>query len=472
MPVQDVVPELILLGGGVGVLLFALFAPRRVQPAAAGLSLLVLAAVAMVSIPMLGEQQTLTFFETFAIDDTALWGKLMVLSVTALIVLLCVDWFRTDARHGESYTLFLFSGLGAILLAGAADLMELVLAALLASAPGYALAAYHRQSRQASEAGIKYYLLGGLANGGMLYGAMLLFGLSGGTTFSQLAQQLPEADAFPAAAGFGLVVVGLAFKLGAVPAHAWMPDVADGSPAPAAAFLTIAPKIGAFIALSRLVAVMPEELVAWRPLLAILAATTMTIGNLSCLWQDDIRRLLGWSAVSQTGYGLMAITALGRSHLALPALLFFLAAYSLANIAAFGVVISLRGLRTRADFAGLSRTRPALSLALVIAFLSFVGIPPLAGFTAKLALFTATMEAGYTWLAALAVANTVASLFYYARFLGPAYFEPPDGDRDVFGWRPLLVVAVCTVGLIALGLGAEIAIDAFGRAALLPGSTP
>ncbi|MFV1986916.1 MAG: proton-conducting transporter membrane subunit, partial [Gemmatimonadota bacterium] len=196
---------------------------------------------------------------------------------------------------------------------------------------------------------------------------------------------------------------------------------------------------------------------------------TMTLGNLACLWQDDIRRLLGWSAVSQTGYGLMAVVALGRSDLALPALLFFLAAYSLGNLAAFGVVIALRGLRARSDFAGLSRVRPGLSAALVVAFLSFVGIPPLAGFAAKLTLFAATIEAGYAWLAVLAVANTVVSLFYYARFMGPVYFEAPSGDRALLGWRPGFAVALCVIGLIVLGLGAELAFRAFGHAWLLPG---
>jgi len=433
------------------------------------LSLVVLLVTAVISVRMIGDPQHLTFFSTYAVDDSALWGTLMILGVTALTVLLSVDWFRGDPRHGELYALLLFSALGAVLLAGAADLMEIILGALLASTAGYALAGYHRQSRRAGEAALKYYLLGGLANGGMLYGAVLLFGLAGSTTLSALAVSAPVADALPLAVGMGLVLVGLTFKIGAVPAHAWMPDVADGSPAAAAAFLTAAPKIGAFIAIARLVSVMPDAAIGWRPLVAVLAAATMTLGNLACLWQDDIRRLLGWSAVSQTGYGLMAVVALGRSDLALPALLYFLVAYALGNLAAFGVVVALRGLRDRSDFAGLSRVRPGLSAALVIAFLSFVGIPPLAGFAAKLALFGATLEAGYAWLAVLAVANTVVSLFYYARFIGPAYFEAPTGERAVLGWRPGLEVALCVIGLIALGLGAEVAFRAFGQASLLPG---
>ncbi|MFV1986002.1 MAG: NADH-quinone oxidoreductase subunit N, partial [Gemmatimonadota bacterium] len=290
MPVLDVVPELVLLIGGVVVLLYALFAPRRWQGGAAVLALIVLFATAAVTVPTIGDPQFLTFFSTYAVDDSAIWAKLMILGVTAVIVLLCVDWFREDQRHGELYALVLFSALGAVMLAGAADLMEIILGALLASTAGYALAGFHRRSRHAAEAAIKYYLLGGLANGGMLYGAVLLFGLAGSTTLSALAISTPTADALPLAAGVALVLVGLTFKIGAVPAHAWMPDVADGSPAPAAAFLLAVPKIGAFIAIARLMAVMPDAAIGWRPLVAVLAAATMTLGNLACLWQDDIRR--------------------------------------------------------------------------------------------------------------------------------------------------------------------------------------
>jgi len=239
------------------------------------------------------------------------------------------------------------------------------------------------------------------------------------------------------------MVLGLAFKLGAVPAHAWVPDVADGAPAPVAAFLTVAPKVGALIAISRLMFTLPEEQVGWRLLVAVLAAATMTLGNLAALWQDDVRRLLGWSAVSQSGYGLMAVVALGRSELAIPSLLFFLVAYAVANLAAFGVVVELRGRADRATYAGLATAQPLLALVLVVSVLSLVGVPPLAGFTAKLALFGAAIDAGYTWLAILAVANTVVSLAYYLRVIAPSYFEPlaapvPDPRQLGAGRHPAL----------------------------------
>lgn len=469
MPIGDIVPELILLVGAVCVLLYSLFTPQRMQWIAALIALVLVAAAGVATASMLGGAQRLTFSSTYAVDAAAVWGKLVVLAVTALTVGLSIEWFRTDPRHGEFYTLLLFSSLGAVVLAGAADLMELALGVLLSSATGYALAGYHRRSRESSEAAIKYFLLGALANGVMLYGIVLLFGLAASTTYPGLRQGLAGAHVLPLGVGAGLLVVGLAFKMGAVPAHTWMPDVADGAPAPAAAFLTAAPKVGALIALARLVLILPEATIAWRPLIAVLAALTMTVGNLAALWQENVRRLLGWSAVSQTGYGLLGVVALGRSDLALPAILYFLAAYALANLAAFGVVVELRGLRARPGYDGLARVRPALTAALAVSFLSFIGIPPLAGFAAKLTLFGAAIEAGYTWLAVLAVANTVVSLAYYGRVLGPAYFGSSTEPAPALGRWAAIAVGAAAAGIILLGLLTDLALDPLIGARALPG---
>lgn len=468
MLVGDVLPEVVLLVGAVVVLLFALFAPRRVQAWAAVLTLATLAVTVVVTLSLLGGEQRLTFAGTYAVDGVALWGKLIICGVTAVTVALSVEWFRGDPRHGEYYALVLLSALGAALLAGAADLMELTLGVLLSSATGYVLVAYHRRSRRAGEAAIKYYLLGALANGAMVYGVVLLFGLAATTTFAGLRTGLVAADPLPLVVAAALVVVGLTFKLGAVPAHAWLPDVADGAPAPVAAFVTSAPKVGALIALARLAILLPEDGVGWRPLVALLAALTMTLGNVAALWQDDVRRLLGWSAVSQTGYGMMAVVALGRSELALPALLYFLVAYVLGNLAAFGVVVELRGQAARGRYAGLATAHPLLAAALVVSFLSFIGVPPLAGFPAKLALFGAVIDAGYGWLAVLAAVNTVVSVTYYARVLAPAYFEPAAEPLPVLGAWAAVGTGVSVAALIGLGIMADGLLGAFGASRLLP----
>jgi NADH-quinone oxidoreductase subunit N len=467
--VGRVVPELVLLGGAIVALLFALFAPRRLQVGSALIALATSAGSAAVTGWMLTEPETLTFFDTYAADHVAAWAKLIVLAGTALVVGLSVPWFRRDPRHGEYYALLLLSALGVSLLAGATDLMEVVMAILLSSVTGYVLVAFHRRSRSSSEAGVKYFLLGALTSTSMLFGIALLFGLAVSTTFPGLAEGLPERG--PAlVAGSALVIAGLAFKMGAVPIHAWVPDVAEGAPAPVAAFVTSVPKVGGLIALARLVTVLPETGLGWRPLVALLAAATMTLGNLAALWQDDVRRLLGWSAVSQTGYGLLAVVAIGRSDLDVAALLLFLLAYVLANVAAFGVVVELRGRTELADYDGLARSRPWLAAVLALAFLSFIGIPPLVGFPAKLTLFAAAIDAGYAWLAVLAVANTVVSIFYYARVLGPMYFGARLEPVPVLGRWALVSTSVAGAAVVAAGVVAEPLVRGFMDAALLSGA--
>lgn len=469
MPVGSVGPEIFLIVGAVITLVYALFAPRKAQAGAAVLALVTIAVTAVASAVMLRGSQELTFFDTYAADDVAVWAKLIILVVGAVTIGLSVEWFATDPRHGEYYALLLLAVLGAIVLAGAADLMAIILGLLLSSATGYVLAAFHRTSARSGEAAIKYYLLGALTNGALVYGAVLLFGLGATTTLIGLTGALPGADTTALVAGTALMVLGLAFKLGAVPAHAWVPDVADGAPAPVAAFLTVAPKVGALIAISRLVLTLPEDQVGWRLLVAVLAAATMTLGNLAALWQDDVRRLLGWSAVSQSGYGLMAVVALGRSDLAIPSLLFFLVAYALANLAAFGVVIELRGRSDRGTYAGLATAQPLVALVLVISFLSLVGVPPLAGFTAKLALFGAVIDAGYTWLAVLAVANTVVSLAYYLRVVAPAYFTPLEAPLPVLGTWARAATLVSGAAVVVLGILAGPLLHSFDVSRLLPG---
>jgi NADH-quinone oxidoreductase subunit N len=468
MPVGDVLPELVLLGGTVTVLLVTVFTSRRLQVLAPWLSIVVLGVAGGFTASQLGGPQELTFAGTWALDRSAVLGKLLVLAAAAVGVALSAEWLRPDPRAGEYQTMLLFVTLGGVVLASAADLLELALGLLLSSAGGYVMATYHRRSRESAEAGIKYYLLGALTNALFLYGLVLLFGLAGTTTYGPLTAALAGADPRALVPAVALVALGLAFKVGAAPVHAWVPDVAQGAPLPSAAFLLVVPKVAGLVAVARLAAVLTAGDVGCRPLVALLAVATMTVGNLAAVWQDDVRRLLGWSAVSQTGYALMAPVALGRSALAIPSLLLFLAAYAAANLAAFGAVIELRGLTDRRAFAGLAQTRPLLLAALTIGFLSMVGIPPLAGFAGKLALFAATIEAGYAWLALLAVANTVVSLFYYLRVVGPAYFESPAHPVAVLGPWAAIGTALSTVAVVVIGLAAEPLLRVFTSADLLP----
>lgn len=468
MPVGDIVPELVLLGGGVLTVLYALGVPRGWQQGAAMLAAAVLVAAALMTGLRMSAPPRLTFADTYAVDGPAAWGTLIILATALLTVAFSLRWFESDPRQGEFHGILLFSTLGAVLMVGAADLMQLIMAILLASVTAYVMTAFHRRSKMSGEAALKYYLLGALTNAAMLYGAALLYGATGTTTFSAMDPVMDGAQSWVLATSAAMFVLGLAFKLGAVPAHPWVPDVAEGAPAPTAAFLTVVGKVGAIIALGRLVTLLPPDAVGWRPLVALVSAATMTLGNFAALRQDDVRRLLGWSSVSQTGYALMAIVALGRSDLALPGLVYFLLAYALANLAAFGVVIELRGLTERSGYAGLARRRPLLAGGLALSFLSFIGIPPLAGFAGKLVLFGATIEAGYTWLAVLAVVNTVVSVAYYARVLAPMYFDESAGVFPSLGRLSRWAVAVCVMGVVIVGLVAEPVLATLQGVGLLP----
>lgn len=469
MPVGDLAPEIAVLLTAVAALLFASFVPRTLHWFGAVIALSGLTIAGILLAAQLGRTET-TFSGTWAIDGAGVWARFLILASTGLCVLISPGWFATDRRHGEVYAVFLLSAVGAMALAGATDLLQLVVAVLLSSVTGYTLAAYHRDWAISVEAGMKYFLVGLLANALLVTGVVLVYGMAGHTGYEALAGAFSAGlDTSPLLlAGIAMVLVGIAYKLGAVPAHAWVPDVAEGAPLPAAAFLTVVPKIGAAVALARLVAIVPPDALPIRPLVALMAGATMTLGNLAALWQDDVRRLIGWSSVSQAGYVMMAVSVVGLAGSAVPALLAMVGAYALANLAAFAVVADLRGRTALADYRGLLSTRPLHAASLTVAFLSLVGIPPTVGFFGKFSVFGATIGGGYGWLAILAAANSVVSLVYYARVLKPAAFEDPAGPMERLGRPTYFAMILSGASVIALGLAAGPVIDGLSGSTLIP----
>ncbi|MGR3496616.1 NADH-quinone oxidoreductase subunit N [Citreimonas sp.] len=448
MPIGDLAPELAVLLTAVAVLLAAMALPQRRHGWCAALAAIGLVAAMTIAVGQAGARH-LTFSGTYALDGGTTWARLAIPGLTILCIGMSPRWFATDRRHGEFYAMLLFSALGAMAMAGAADLMQLVMGVLLSSVTGYVLVGYHREWEISLEAAMKYFLLGALANALLVIGVALVMGMAGSTDYAALSGAIP--DNAMALTGLTLILMGLFFKLGAAPVHAWVPDVAEGAPVPAAVFVTVVPKLAGAVALYRLVMLAPGA-DALPLLFALVAAATMTLGNLCALWQDDVRRLLGWSSLSQTGYALMAVAVAGVVPEALPALLAFMSVYGIANVIAFAAVAELRGRTALSDYRGLMRTQPGLVAALTLAFLSFVGIPPLAGFLGKFALFTATLDAGLGWLAVVAVANTVLSLAYYLRVIGPAVFAPSEGAVETLGgsaraslWGALALLLAATV---------------------------
>ncbi|MEE1940668.1 NADH-quinone oxidoreductase subunit N [Streptomyces sp. TRM 70361] len=423
-------PEILLLLGAVVTLLTGSFLPRRRQwaaRAAAAAALAVSLTAAAVLAP--GEDRTV-YAGTYALDGATDAARVIVPAAALAVLALASGRVRGDRRETEFCVLVLLGSLGAVLLAGASDLLLLAVAYLLASIPLYALAGWGRDARGA-EAALKLYLLGVLLGITMLLGTAVLYGLGGATDYAALADGLAGAPGAALAVGTVALLAGPLFKAGAVPAHFWVPDAASGATVPAAAFLTTVPKVGALIALYRVLTVLPEQVIDWRMLLAAVAVATMTLGNLAAFAQTDPLRLLGYSTISQAGYVLMTLAVAERVG-ALRSLLLYLAAYAATNLGAFAVAAALPHLRTLAAYRGLGRRRPWLAAALTVCLLGLVGTPPTAVFMGKLTVFSATWDGGMAWLVVIAAVNTLASLFYYLRWIAPALSirrpgPPPQG---------------------------------------------
>ncbi|MDD7934201.1 NADH-quinone oxidoreductase subunit N [Actinomycetospora straminea] len=444
------VPELALLGGAVLAVLVGAWTPRRRQGRVRVLALLAVG-VGVVATVVAATRPPSTTFDTYVLDTTTHAVRAIVLVAVALILWWSRDAVAAHPRESEFTALVLLGGLGAVLMAGACDLLLLFAAFLLASVPLYALTGWAK-SGATTEAALKYYLSGAFAGVTMLAGTTLLYGAGGTTGYEALPGGLATGAAGPAAVGLVAVLAGLAFKAGAVPAHFWVPDVTDGTPPAVAAVLTTIPKVGALAAMWRLLLAVPDQIVPWPLLVAVLAALSMTLGNLAAFAQTSVLRLLAYSTVSQVGYVLMIIAVGARAPQALPALLFYLAAYTLTNVAAFAVVAA-HPARTIEEFRGLGRRRPLLASALVVSLLGLVGTPPTAVFVGKLTAFAAAFDGGMAWLAVLAAINTVASLFYYLRWIAPLFRDEPSGSADGIRESRTARHGAVTAALLSLVLG-------------------
>ena len=452
-------PELILLLGAAAVLLLGSFLPRQRQWVARLVTVGLLVASAVAAAVALAGADRLVFDDTFAVDPITATARLVGTLSGLLVLGILAEDVHGDQRESEQYVLLLLAVLGTQALAASNDLIVLAVAYLLASVPLYALAGAARD-RRGTEAALKTYLLGAFLGIAMLLGITLLFGAAGGTGYGLLAGVDAEQQPVVAVAVVALLA-GLAFKGGFVPGHFWVPDVADAARPGAAALLTTIPKVGGLLAAYRVLDAVPDDVVDWPLLIALLAALTMTLGNLAAFGQDSARRLLGWSTVSQAGYLLMAVAVAGRSELALPSLALYLAAYAVTNLGAFAVVAALPHAQRLAEYRNLAATRPALALSLLVLLLGLVGTPPTAVFVGKLTVFAAAFEGGFGWLVVIAAVNTVASLFYYLRWLGPVFAREGGAQAAPPQIRPVAqasaIAAAAASVLLGVGAGSVLA---------------
>lgn len=408
-----------------------------------------LLATVLAALASLGEQGTV-YAHSYALDAATTAARLLIPIAALVVIGIAAGRIAGNRRETEFYVLTLLATLGAVLLAGASDLLLLAVAYLLSSLPLSGLAGWDRD-RRGAEAALKLYLVGALAGVGLLAGVALLTAVAGGMSdYDRLAAGLAGAPFTAVAVGVVGVLAGLLFKIGAVPGHFWVPDAVQGATIPAGALLTTIPKLGGLLAAYRLFAVaVPADVVDWPLLVAVLAAVTMALGNFAAFGQSDPRRLLAYSTIAQVGYLMMAVAVAGRAERALPALLVYLVGYAVTNLGAFAVLAAEPHDRL-ADYRGLARRRAWLAAALVICLLGLVGTPPTAVFAGKLTVFTAAWDGGLAWLVVIAAVNTVASLFYYLRWLVPALTLPPGlphGGRD----RTSVATVAVTAGAALLG---------------------
>jgi NADH-quinone oxidoreductase subunit N len=402
------------------------------------------------------------------VDPQTDFVKVAILALTMFTVLISTAGKFTD-HVGEYLSLILLGTIGLMFLVSAGDLLMIFIALELASLTLYILTAFNKRNAHSSEAGLKYFLFGGMSAAFLLFGFSLLYGVSGSTNLNEIAQGIAGKGADPLLlVALVMTVIGFGFKVAAVPFHLWAPDAYEGAPTPSAAFIGAGSKVASFFILAKILAigfagmtgsaVWHGYIAGWTPVVAIIAALSMVLGNLTAIVQTSVKRLLAYSAIAHAGYmllGVLANTPGSRS-----AMMFYVITYGLTVIGAFGVVTVVEeatGGSAMKDFAGLSRRAPGLSLCLLVFLLSLGGIPPLAGFIGKFFLFSAAVAAsdqlGLLWLVILAIAMSAVSFYYYLLVLKQAYVADAAEDAPAIKVPALTMLALALLAALVILLG-------------------
>ena len=449
--VTPILPEIILLITALVVLMVDTFLGDKRWLTWVGLLGVAAAGVATYWLA----QQPATDFQGMAVSDAyTAFFRLVILTATALGLLVAMNWLDAHGeQQGEYNGLLLLAAIGMTLMAAATHLVTVFVALELLSLSLYILAGFERERATSGEAALKYLLLGAFSSAIFLFGIALVFMSTGALDFGGIAQAASFSPLF--LVGMGLLIVGFGFKVAAVPFHMWTPDVYQGAPTPITAFMSVAAKAAGFAAFLRLfVGVLGVEKTTWVPALAALAVLTMTVGNLIALRQVSLKRMLAYSSIAHAGYILVGLTAANSTGVA--AVLFYLFAYAFMNLGAFAVVIALEkqgaGDVQLSEIRGLSQTHPLLAASMAIFMFSLTGVPPFAGFFGKFYLFQAAVQANLSWLAVIGVLNSALSAYYYLNVLVQMYMskeeEPPS-----LAWRPVLGLATLVAVVFVIGIG-------------------
>ena len=447
-------PVISLCGLAIVVILLDLFLKRKWILGAVSVAGLIVPAA--FTLALWGREET-SFNGMLAVDEFSLFFNLFFLVCAALVILSSMDYVsKFKAFQGEYYALVLLAATGMMLMASTRELISVFVALELTGISLYALTGFLKDPKS-SEAGMKYLLLGAVASAVLLYGMAMVFGLSGSTHFKDIAQAIPGdlVDNPALLMGMVLLVAGFGFKIATVPFQMWVPDVYEGAPTPITAYLSVASKAAGFAVILRVFyeALGPVSM-DWGMMFAVLAAITMTLGNVVAIAQTNIKRMLGYSSIAQAGYlmmGLAAVSALGRSGL-----VFFLIAYALTNLGAFIAIIAVSnktGSDLISDYSGMAKRAPLLALALGLCLISLTGIPPTAGFMAKIYIFNAAVDYDLMWLVIIAVLNTAISAYYYLRVVKVMYLGAPLSEEAVPSSGALRVaLSAACLGVLLLGV--------------------
>ncbi len=474
MTFQDLVtvaPFVVAILVAAGVIVADIAAPGRRGPVLV-VALGGLAVVGTLTV-VTGSTPASAFGGAYRVDDLTTFLDIIFIGIAALTLLFAPDYLQSRRLPlAEFAATLLFAMTGAMLLAASADLLVLFIGLELMVLPGYLLAGYHKSDGYSTEGAIKYFLLGSFSSAIFLFGLAFVWGLTGTTRVSEVAEQLTAMMAtggLSAGLGLGLafLTTGVAFKIAAVPFHYWTPDAYQGSPTPVTGYLSVGPKVGAFALILRLFVEALGPLKAdWLAVVVVLAVLTMTLGNLVALTQTNVKRMLAYSSIAHTGYMLVGLAALAAGRLeGLEGLLYYGAAYSVMNLGAFGVIAALQkraGVTSNLEtFAGLGRREPVLAILMTLFLLSLTGIPPTAGFFAKAYVILAAVQAsqdGATvlgFLAVVTVLNAAAAAFYYLRVVVYMFMREPLSDEPAMEhgrllWAGLLITTILTLvfGLI------------------------
>ena len=451
----SILPEILILVLGVLLLVVEPFWKEESRRNAGWLTAGGLLAIMAISLfaARPGEPATV-FGGMLRYDWLGFFFKMMFIFGAAMTALFMMD-HEVLGKRGESFILLLAATLGMDLMAASADLVMLYLAIETTSIPLYVLAGFMLSDNRSTEAGFKYLLFGAMTSAVMLYGFSLLFGFTGTTNLYELAS-MAVAGQLSLGVALGLVVliiVGLGFKVSIVPFHFWAPDVYTGAPTPVAGFLSTASKAAGFAVIARLfVVAFPAIAYDWASILAVLSAITMTLGNLVAMKQTNIKRLLAYSSVAHAGYAMIGVVAV--TELGVTSVVFYLLAYIVTNLAAFGIVMAFErvtGSDEIKDYAGMSRRSPGLAIAMLVAFLSLAGMPPFGGFVAKVFVFAAAVQVNMVWLAVVGIINSIVGVYYYLTVLKVVYLYRMEGEDEAE--HPIPLTRPYAIGLVVLSLG-------------------